>query len=188
HPWTQHATAGPALPIVGAEGAWLVEAGGRRVLDGISSWWSCIHGHGHPRLVAAMQRQARTLDHVLLAGFTHEPAVALAERLAALTGLSRVFYSDDGSTAVETALKMAFRFHANRADRRTRFLALDGAYHGDTVGAMALGGVPLFTEGWRDLLFRVDRYEGEVGDDVAAVIVEPMLQGASGSGLRPPGE
>ena len=188
HPWTQHATAGPPVPIASAEGAWLTAADGTRVLDGISSWWSCLHGHGHPRLVAAMERQARRLDHVLLAGFTHEPAVALAERLAALTGLSRVFYSDDGSTAVETALKMAFRFHANRGERRTRFLALDGAYHGDTVGAMSLGGVPLFTDGWRDLLFRVDRYEGRVGDDVAAVIVEPMLQGASGMRLRPKGE
>src|SRR5262249_54950342 len=109
HPWTQHATAGAPVPIVSAEGAWLTAADGKRYLDGISSWWACIHGHGHPRLVAAMERQARRLDHVLLAGFTHEPAVALAERLAAMTGLPRVFYSDDGSTAVETALKMAFR-------------------------------------------------------------------------------
>jgi adenosylmethionine-8-amino-7-oxononanoate aminotransferase len=123
---------------------------------------------------------------VLFAGVTHPPAVELAERLRALTGLDRVFYSDDGSTAAEVALKMAFQYWRNRGERRTRFLALEHAYHGDTVGAMSVSGLPLFRDAFSDLLFTVDRYEGEVGDDVAAVLVEPMLQGAGGMRVHPP--
>jgi adenosylmethionine-8-amino-7-oxononanoate aminotransferase len=180
HPYTQAATAPPPIPIASARGAWLVAEDGRRYLDAVSSWWVNVHGHCHPRLVAALARQTATLEHVIFAGFTHEPAVALAERLTAMLGLHRVFYSDDGSTAVEVALKMAAQHWLARGERRTRFLALPDAYHGDTVGAMSVSGIPLFREAFRDLLFRVDRWEGEVGDDVAAVIVEPMLQGAAG--------
>jgi len=180
HPYTQAARSPKPLPIVGAEGAYLITEDGRRILDGISSWWVSVHGHGHPRLAAALARQARVLDHVLFAGATHPPAVELAERLTALTGLDRVFYSDNGSTAVEVALKMAFQYWRNRGERRTRFLALDHAYHGDTVGAMSVSGIPLFRDTFRDLLFGVDRYRGEIGDDVAGVLVEPMLQGAGG--------
>ncbi|MCC7139424.1 MAG: aminotransferase class III-fold pyridoxal phosphate-dependent enzyme [Planctomycetes bacterium] len=188
HPWTQAAVAPAPVPVARAEGAWLVTEDGRRVLDAVSSWWTCIHGHGHPRLVAALARQAATLDHVMLAGLTHAPAARLAARLAALTGLPRVFYSDDGSTAVETALKLAFAFHARRGERRTRFLVLPGAYHGDTVGAMSVSGIPLFRDEYRDLLFRSDPWQGEVGDDVAAVVVEPLLQGSAGMRLRPAAE
>jgi adenosylmethionine-8-amino-7-oxononanoate aminotransferase len=180
HPYTRSLGAPPPIPIVSAKGAWLVAEDGRRYLDGISSWWVNVHGHGHPRLVAALARQAQALDHVVFAGCTHGPAVELAERLTALLGLDRVFFSDDGSTAVEVALKMAFQRAALRGERRTRFLALPDAYHGDTVGAMAASGIPLFRDAYRDLLFRVDRYEGRVGEDVAAVLVEPMLQGAAG--------
>jgi adenosylmethionine-8-amino-7-oxononanoate aminotransferase len=186
HPYTQAMGSPPPLPIVAAEDAYLITEDGRRILDGISSWWVSVHGHGHPRLVATLARQARELDHVLFAGVTHPPAIELAERLCALTGLDRVFYSDNGSTAVEVALKMAFQYWRNRGERRTRFLALDHAYHGDTVGAMSVSGLPLFREAFADLLFTVDRYEGEVGRDVAAVLVEPILQGAGGMRVHAP--
>jgi adenosylmethionine-8-amino-7-oxononanoate aminotransferase len=187
HPYTQVELEPPPVAIVRGEGAWLEADDGRRYLDAISSWWTCVHGHAHPRLVRALAEQAATLEHVIFAGVTHPPAVELAERLTALLGLDRVFFSDNGSTAVEVALKMAFQYWANRGEQRTRFLKLEGAYHGDTVGAMSVGGVPLFHEAFGDLLFRADNYEGEVGPDVAAVIVEPMVQGAGGMLVQEPG-
>jgi adenosylmethionine-8-amino-7-oxononanoate aminotransferase len=186
HPYTQAATAPPPLPVVAGDGPYLITEDGRRILDAVSSWWVCVHGHAHPRLAEALARQARTLEHVLFAGATHPPAVELAERLCALTGLDRVFYSDNGSTAVEAALKMAYQYWRNRGERRARFLTLKHAYHGDTVGAMSVSGVALFRETFSDLLFPVDRYEGEIGEDVAAVLVEPILQGAGGMRIQPP--
>jgi adenosylmethionine-8-amino-7-oxononanoate aminotransferase len=186
HPYTQAATAPPPLPVVAGDGPYLITEDGRRILDAVSSWWVCVHGHAHPRLAEALARQARTLEHVLFAGATHPPAVELAERLCALTGLDRVFYSDNGSTAVEAALKMAYQYWRNRGERRARFLTLKHAYHGDTVGAMSVSGVALFRETFSDLLFPVDRYEGEIGEDVAAVLVEPILQGAGGMRIHPP--
>ncbi|MHC4224416.1 MAG: aminotransferase class III-fold pyridoxal phosphate-dependent enzyme, partial [Planctomycetota bacterium] len=187
HPYTQAELEPLPLPIVRGEGAWLEAEDGSRYLDAISSWWTCVHGHAHPRLAAALSEQAATLEHVIFAGVTHPPAVELAERLTALLGLDRVFYSDNGSTAVEVALKMAFQYWANRGAPRTRFLKLKGAYHGDTVGAMSVSGVPLFHEAFSDLLFRADTYSGgEVAPDVAAVIVEPMVQGAGGMLVQEP--
>jgi len=187
HPYTQADTAPPPIAIRRAEGAYLITEDGRRILDAISSWWVNVHGHAHPRLADALARQAHELEHVMFAGFTHRPAVELAERLCALTGLDRVFYSDNGSTAVEAALKMAFQYWALKGERRTRFLALPDAFHGDTVGAMAVSGIPLFHRTFQEMLFRVDRYEGgEIGRDVAAVIVEPMLQGAAGMKVQTP--
>jgi adenosylmethionine-8-amino-7-oxononanoate aminotransferase len=186
HPYTQAATAPPPLPVVAGEGPYLITEDGRRILDAVSSWWVCVHGHAHPRLAEALARQARTLEHVLFAGATHPPAVELAERLCALTNLDRVFYSDNGSTAVEAALKMAYQYWRNRGERRARFLTLKHAYHGDTVGAMSVSGVALFRETFSDLLFTVDHYEGEIGEDVAAVLVEPILQGAGGMRIHPP--
>ncbi|MHC4341519.1 MAG: aminotransferase class III-fold pyridoxal phosphate-dependent enzyme, partial [Planctomycetota bacterium] len=109
HPYTQAELEPLPLPIVRGEGAWLEAEDGSRYLDAISSWWTCVHGHAHPRLAAALSEQAATLEHVIFAGVTHPPAVELAERLTALLGLDRVFYSDNGSTAVEVALKMAFQ-------------------------------------------------------------------------------
>ena len=139
HPYTQMRLAPAPLPIVRAKGVYLYTEDGRRILDGISSWWVNIHGHSHPRLNQAIADQAGKLEHVMFAGCTHEPAIALAERLIARlpAGLSRVFYSDNGSTAVEVALKMAIQYWSNcgQPERRT-FLTLDHAYHGDTVGAM----------------------------------------------------
>jgi len=186
HPYTQEQTAPPPLPIVSGEGAWLVAEDGRRYLDAISSWWTNIHGHAHPRLVRALADQAARLEHVIFAGMTHEPAVALAEQLTALLGLDRVFYSDNGSTAVETALKMAYQYWANRGEPRTRFLMLKDGYHGDTVGAMSVSGLPLFHGHFAELLFHADIYDGEIGGDVAAVIIEPMVQGAAGMRMHSP--
>jgi adenosylmethionine-8-amino-7-oxononanoate aminotransferase len=148
HPYTQHALEPEPLAVVGAQGAWLELADGRRLLDGISSWWATLHGHGDPALIDAMTHQAATLDHVLFAGCSHEPASRLAAELVAATpgDLARVFYSDDGSTAVEVALKAAYLAQRRRgATERTSFLALEGGYPGDTFGALAVGDpVPFF--------------------------------------------
>ena len=118
HPYTQHGVDEPLLAVAGAEGAWLELADGTRMLDAVSSWWACLHGHGHPHLVQALAAQAGRLDHVLFAGCTHEPAVRLAERLTAVApeGLTRAFYSDDGSTAVEVALKACYASAARRGE------------------------------------------------------------------------
>lgn len=216
HPYTQMRTAPAPIPITRAEGVYLFTQDGRRILDGISSWWVNIHGHNHPRLNAALARQASALAQVVFAGLTHEPAARLAAALArrAPGDLPRVFYSDDGSTAVEVALKMAYQLWRNRGvSERRLFVALEHAYHGDTFGAMAIGGVPAFHGAFRDLFFEVRRAAApccdprfralarttcpvlgapsidEVlereGDRVAAVIIEPMLQGAGGMLIWP---
>jgi adenosylmethionine-8-amino-7-oxononanoate aminotransferase len=198
HPYTQHGLNEPPLPVVRAQGAWLELEDGRRLLDAVSSWWTCLHGHGHPRLRAALERQAARLDHVLFAGCTHEGAVALAEKLVALApeGLSRVFYSDDGSTAVEVALKAAYQYWLRRGETsRQLFLALEGGYHGDTFGAMAAGDPEPFFREFEPLLCRVvraplsaqglERVFAEHGRRAAALIVEPLVQGAGGMRVYP---
>jgi adenosylmethionine---8-amino-7-oxononanoate aminotransferase len=211
HPYTQMKTAPPPLPIVRGEGVYLYTDDGRRLLDGISSWWVNIHGHSHPKLNEALARQAAELEHVVFAGCTHRPAVELAERLIELlpTGLTRIFYSDNGSTAVEVAVKMALQYWLNRGQpQRRRFVALRHAYHGDTVGAMSASEPSAFTDAFQTLLFPVERAHSpycyrcplglerascqieclgdlervlqEQSGAVAGVIVEPMLQGAGG--------
>ena len=192
HPYTQMQSAPPPLPIVRAEGVYLYTEDGRRILDGISSWWVNIHGHCHPTLNRALADQAQRLDHVMFAGCTHEPAVDLAERLVAVlpAGLTRVFYSDNGSTAVEVAVKLAWQYWINQGQpQRKVFIGLEHAYHGDTVGAMSVSADSVFTQAFAPLLFPVTRatdlsgLEAELerqGETVAAVIVEPMLQGAGG--------
>ena len=162
HPYTQMHECGkfPPLPIVRARGLKLYDAGGNFYYDTISSWWCNVHGHCHPRIRRAVSRQLATLDHVLFAGFTHPPAVALSERLLALAprGLQRVFYSDDGSTAVETALKLSLQYRYNRNERgRREFVALDHGYHGDTFGAMSVSGVGDFTRPFAPLCFPCQR-------------------------------
>lgn len=208
HPYTQMQTAPAPLPVVRAEGVWLELADGRRILDGISSWWVNLFGHNHPRLNIALAVQAAELEQVIFAGFTHEPAARLAAELVALSpsGLTRVFFSDDGSTAVEVAMKMAVQQWRQRGEERRRiFVALDHAYHGDTFGAMAAGGDAVFHGAFGDLLCEVQRApvpscESEVGGavaalealldraagEVAAVIVEPIVQGAGGMRIHPP--
>lgn len=136
----------PVSAIDSARGVWLHEAGGRRILDAIGSWWTSIHGHGHPRIVAAIAAQAARLDHVMFAGFTHAPAVELAEALVrAAPGYDKVFFADCGSAAVEVALKLSFQSHRQRGDeRRTRFAALVNGYHGETLGALSVSGSDLY--------------------------------------------
>jgi adenosylmethionine-8-amino-7-oxononanoate aminotransferase len=189
HPYTQMRTAPAPLPIVRGEGVYLYTEDGRRILDGISSWWVNIHGHAHPKLNAALAAQARELEHVVFAGCTHRPAVELAERLLEILplGTARIFYSDNGSTAVEVALKMAMQYWRNRGqpERRT-FIALRNAYHGDTIGAMSASEDSVFTRAFQPLLFPIERVgnleelETSLRGSVAAVIIEPMLQGAGG--------
>ena len=165
HPFTQMQIheADPPVPVVGGEGCDLLLANGERVLDGISSWWTCLHGHGHPRLVSALERQAAKLDHAMFAGFTHEPALELVARLRPKlpANLTRAFFSDDGSTAVEVALKMAFQAQLQRGEQgRDRFGALRGGYHGDTLGAVGVGELENFMTGlFRPLLLACERLE-----------------------------
>lgn len=165
HPFTQMQVheADPPVPVVGGEGCDLLLANGERVLDGISSWWTCLHGHGHPRLVSALERQAAKLDHAMFAGFTHEPALELVARLRPKLprNLTRAFFSDDGSTAVEVALKMAFQAQLQRGEKgRDRFGALRGGYHGDTLGAVGVGELENFMTGlFSPLLLACDRLE-----------------------------
>lgn len=211
HPYTQMLTAPPPLPIVRAQGVYLYTEDGRRILDGISSWWVNIHGHSHPKLNEALAAQARELEHVLFGGCTHRPAVELAERLVEIlpSGLTRIFYSDNGSTAVEVALKLALQYWRNRGQpQRRAFITLHHAYHGDTVGAMSASEDSVFTRAFTPVLFPVVRAHapycyrcplglrrdscridclGDLeqnlaanGDSVAGVLIEPMLQGAGG--------
>lgn len=165
HPFTQMKVheADPPVPVVGGEGCDLLLADGNRVLDGISSWWTTLHGHNHPRLMGALERQAGQLDHVIFAGFTHEPAIELVTRLRRRLppNLTRAFFSDNGSTAVEVALKMAFQAQLQRGQTgRTRFGALREGYHGDTLGAVGVGELENFMTGlFRPLLLACERLE-----------------------------
>ncbi|MFN8694079.1 MAG: adenosylmethionine--8-amino-7-oxononanoate transaminase [Holosporales bacterium] len=198
HPFTQHHTSAPPLPIARAEGAYLYTQSGERLLDCISSWWTCLHGHCHPDIVAAIAQQAATLDHVLFAGHTHTPAVELAEGLlSAAPGFGKVFYSDNGSTAVEVALKIALHYWQNIGQpQRTRLAALEHGYHGDTFGAMAAGRGSGFFYSYSAVLPRVDilspetpaieAYFQEHGADVAGFLLEPLVQGAGGMRMYAP--
>jgi adenosylmethionine-8-amino-7-oxononanoate aminotransferase len=209
HPCTQmklHAPDGAALPLIPvarAEGVWLHDHEGRRYLDAISSWWVNLFGHNHPAIRAALIDQLNTLDHVMLAGFTHAPVVELSERLAALTGLGHAFYGSDGASATEIALKMSAHHwrNAGRA-RKNRFVGVAGGYHGETVGALAVTDIALFREAYAPLV-RLGAtvpspdaraaLPGESADwlaehheDTAALIVEPLVQCAAGMALHDP--
>jgi adenosylmethionine-8-amino-7-oxononanoate aminotransferase len=219
HPCTQmhdHETL-PMVPIARAEGAWLYGHDGRRYLDAVSSWWTCLLGHRHPRIVAALKEQLVRLVHVMLAGFTHEPAIELAEALVAIApraaheagALRRVFYADNGSGAVEVALKLSFHYWRNRGQGgRTRFVALSGSYHGETLGALSVTDIALYRKTYAPLLLEPifapspDTYDAAPGESAAAcaerrlgelraiferdartisaVIVEPLVQCAGG--------
>ena len=204
HPFTQQRSwceEEPPLVIDRAEGTNLYDADGNVYIDGVSSLWCNVHGHRHPAIDAAIEKQLRRVSHSTLLGLTHQPAIELAERLVAIAppGLTRVFYSDSGSAAVEVALKMAFQFWAQRGERqRTGFVCLQNAYHGDTLGAVSVGGIEQFHSLYRPLLFGT--LAARAGDPehleqllqwhagrVAAVIVEPLVQGAAGMLVQPPG-
>lgn len=198
HPFTQHALQPDAIAIKGAEGAWLVTEGGTRILDAISSWWVVTHGHLHPAIMAAIAEQTSKLDHVIFAGFTHEPAEELAQKLVAMApqGLEHVFFSDSGSTSIEVALKMALGYWRNIGAPRSRIAALEHGYHGDTVGTMSAGARGVFNAAYEPLLFDVTRlpfpHAGQEqvtldaleaackAEPLAALIIEPLILGAGG--------
>ncbi|WP_454257723.1 adenosylmethionine--8-amino-7-oxononanoate transaminase [Pseudoxanthomonas mexicana] len=225
HPCTQmreHPHTLPLVPIARGEGAWLIGHDGTRYLDAVSSWWTNLFGHAEPRIGAAIAAQAGALEQVMLAGFTHAPAVELAERLLAVAPrqpgrapLSKVFYADNGSAGVEVALKMAFHWFHNRGEhRRTKFIALENGYHGETLGALAVGDIPLYRRVYAPLLAEAlfapspDAYLAQPGespadcarraadalaalldrhaDEVCAVIVEPRVQCAGGMRMHHP--
>ena len=219
HPCTQmkdHEVV-PMIPIRRGEGVWVEDFDGNRYLDAISSWWVNLFGHANPRINAALHDQLERLEHVILAGFTHEPAVALAERLTSLAppGLTRAFYADNGSSAIEVALKMSYHCWRNRGQgQKTRFVALSNGYHGETLGALAVGDVTLYKDTYAPLLMQVitapspDCYYREPGEtweaysrrrfadmdrllaarshEISAVIVEPLVQCAGGMRMYHP--
>lgn len=209
HPFTQAQTVAPPIAIARGEGAYLYDTQGKAYCDLISSWWVNLHGHAHPAIAEAIAQQARTLEHVLFAGFTHAPAAQLAEALMQVLPktLDRIFFSDNGSTATEIALKMSYQYWYNQGQKeRTLFLAFEGAYHGDTFGAMAAGRTSNFFNPFQPFLFetrtlpypstwhadadvatkethalqRLDEILAQEGTRIAALILEPLIQGASG--------
>ncbi len=216
HPYTRAGVDPAPLRIARGEGAWLFTEDGRKILDGISSWWVNLHGHAHPRIAEAIAAQAKKLEHVLLAGFVHEPAEQLVEELrrVAPAPLKHIFFSDNGSTAVEVALKMALQFWRNEGyTGKHEIVALEHGYHGDTAGAMSVSDDSPFTDAFAPMRFPVHRAHSaycyrcpvglkrescdiecadsveeilrERGEKIAAVIVEPLLQGAGGMIVHP---
>ncbi|WP_153159507.1 adenosylmethionine--8-amino-7-oxononanoate transaminase [Zoogloea sp. 1C4] len=219
HPCTQmkHHEQLPLVPIKRGEGAWLYDMDGRRYLDGISSWWVNLFGHANPRIGAALKQQLDQLEHVMLAGFTHEPVVELSERLAALTQhqLGHAFYASDGASATEIALKMSAHYWRNHGQPdKNRFVSLAGSYHGETVGALAVTDVAIFRDAYAPLVragtcvpspdarhaapgesavdlarraaAALDAHLAEHGHETAALIVEPLIQCASGMVMYDP--
>jgi adenosylmethionine-8-amino-7-oxononanoate aminotransferase len=203
HPFTQQQGWVEEEPLIvdRAEGTDLIDVDGNRYIDGVSSLWCNVHGHGHPRIDAAVREQLDRVAHTTMLGLSHRPGVELAKRLVDLTPprLTRVFYSDSGSTATEIALKMAFQYWQQRGERqRTKFVSLRMGYHGDTIGSVSVGGIDLFHSLYRPLLF--DTLHAEPGDaadmerllsehegEIAAVIMEPLVQGAAGMLVHPEG-
>jgi adenosylmethionine-8-amino-7-oxononanoate aminotransferase len=207
----------PLVPIARGSGAWLYDFDGKRYLDGISSWWTNLFGHANPRINAALREQLETLEHVMLAGFTHQPVVELSERLSALTGgaLGHAFYASDGASATEIALKMSVHYWRNSGrPEKTNFLCLAGSYHGETVGALAVTDVAIFKDAYAPLVrsasivpspdFRLaeagespadvarraaaalEKHLEQHGEQIAALIVEPLVQGAAGMVMYDP--
>jgi adenosylmethionine---8-amino-7-oxononanoate aminotransferase len=202
HPCTQmqHHEQIPIVPIARGDGAWLIDFEGKRYLDGVSSWWTNLFGHNHPRLKAAISKQLETLDHVMLAGFTHASAIELAEGLARVAprGLGHVMYASDGASATEIALKMAVQFqHLSGFAAKHKLVGLRGGYHGETVGALSVTDVPLFRSAYAAMvkdqfvianpaevgvetaIAALEALLRERGDEIAALIVEPLVQGAN---------
>jgi adenosylmethionine-8-amino-7-oxononanoate aminotransferase len=196
HPFTQMKTAPTPIPIVKGKGTLLIDENGKEYIDAISSWWVNIHGHAHPYIAEKISKQLLELEHVLFAGFTHKPATDLCEKLSRHLPANqhKFFFSGDGSSAVEIALKMSIQYWKNKGEKRQRILALEGGYHGETFGAMSAGAKSIFSQPFEDYLFSVNhlpfpsdeektlsalKQELENGD-VACFIFEPLVQGASG--------
>lgn len=198
HPFTPLVGANAPILVSKAEGIYLHTEDGRKIIDAIASWWVNIHGHSNPEIAKAIYDQALNLEHVIFAGFTHEPAIRLSQNLLSILpkNQKRIFFSDNGSTAVEVALKMAIQYWHNRRKEKKKIIAIDGAYHGDTFGAMSVGERGLFTRPFDNFLFEVHHipFPGDVSateslrmfesllhdGDVAAFIFEPLIQGAAG--------
>lgn len=206
HPYTDEKLYGTPISVVSAEGAYLYDDNGKKYIDAISSWWTNIHGHSHPTIVQKVSEQIKKLDHVIFSGFTHEPAVLLAEKLLLRLPLNqkKIFYSDNGSTAVEVALKMAFQYWHNKGEKRTKVLAFKNGYHGDTFGAMAVSGRSAFTKPYEDLLFEViyidvpipgnetmalnslKSHISNLKSHISSFIFEPLVQGTAGMVMYDP--
>lgn len=196
HPYTQMQTALPPIPIVKGDGALLFDEDGKSYIDAVSSWWTNIHGHAHPYIAQKITEQLTQLEHVIFAGFTHLPAIELAERLLAIlpTNQAKAFYSDNGSTAVEVAIKMCLQYWHNQGVKKTKILAFKDAYHGDTFGAMSVSGRSAFTAAFDSLLFEVEFVDLPNADNIrqiksrisylrselACFIFEPLVQGSAG--------
>ncbi|RWA88242.1 MAG: adenosylmethionine--8-amino-7-oxononanoate transaminase [Mesorhizobium sp.] len=203
HPFTQHATEPVPPTIVRTDGAYVETRDGKRILDAISSWWVITHGHRHPKIVEAIRHATETLDQVIFAGLSHEPAERLASALVDMAppGLDWVFFSDSGSTSVEVALKMALGFYRNNGAPRSRIVVIEHSYHGDTIGTMSVGARGVFNAAYEPLLFQVDTIPFPAAgqeqqtlnaferlsrdDEVAALIVEPLVLGAGGMLMYP---
>ncbi len=206
HPYSDNELYGTPIPVVSAKGSYLFDENGQKYIDAVSSWWTSIHGHSHPHIAQKVSEQIRKLDHVIFSGFTHESAVLLAEKLIKRLPLNqkKIFYSDNGSTAVEVALKMAFQYWHNRGQVRTKVIAFKNAYHGDTFGAMSVSGRGIFTKPFQDLLFDVVYVDvptpgkemqvvlelksllSNTHDQVACFIFEPLVQGTAGMVMYEP--
>ena len=198
HPFTSFADSPEPVFIESADGIYLYAKDGKKIIDAVSSWWVNLHGHSNPHIAQAIARQAQKLEHVIFAGFTHEPAISLAKNLKQIlpSNQAKIFFSDNGSTAVEVALKMAFQFWYNQGLEKRKVIALKGAYHGDTFGAMSIGDRGIFSDPFSRYLFDVEfvdfpdnsndtrtieQFKALVTTgEVAAFIFEPLVQGASG--------
>jgi adenosylmethionine-8-amino-7-oxononanoate aminotransferase len=197
HPLTQHGLDPDHLPIVRSAGSCLYDETGKAYIDGIASWYTCMYGHCNPQITARVKQQLDQLDQVVFSGFTHPPAIELSEKLVSILpdGLAKIFFSDNGSTSVDVAIKMALQFHFNRGARKNQIIALDNAFHGDTFGAMSVSGLSVYNGPFEEFLLEVKRIPvpdktniGEVkktleaylkSGEVAAFIFEPLVQGAA---------
>ncbi len=198
HPLTQHHTAKPPVGIIKAKGATLWDEDGNKYIDGITSWYTAMYGHSHPKIVEAVTKQMQALDFVMFSGFTHEPAVQLSEKLMEILpgNQHKIFFNDNGSTAVEAAIKMALQYHHNAGDKRDTLLAFENGFHGDTFGAMSASGLSSYNGPFEDFLLKVIRIPTPQENNVeqvlkklesalaenscAAFIFEPLVQGAAG--------
>ncbi|MDD5569872.1 MAG: adenosylmethionine--8-amino-7-oxononanoate transaminase [Bacteroidales bacterium] len=204
HPYTQMKTSEAPIPIVKGDGIYVYDESGKKYIDAVSSWWVNLHGHSHPYIAEKISEQMKVLEHVIFAGFTHPKAVELAERLIKKlpTNQSKIFYSDDGSTSVEVAVKMVFQYWHNKGTEKKKIIAFKNAYHGDTFGAMSVSGRSAFTMAFTPFLFDVIFIDAPVkgkekksaeqlkkivkNNDIAAFIFEPLIQGAGGMIMHEP--
>jgi len=204
HPLTQHKLHPEHLAVVKAKGVWLFDEEGKQYLDGISSWYTCMYGHSHPEIISKVKEQLEVLDQVVFSGFTHPPAIELSEKLMQVlpSNMAKIFFSDNGSTSVDVAIKMALQYYFNEGEKRNRIIAFHNAFHGDTFGAMSVSGLSVYNGPFEDFLLTVERLE--VPDEnnmeavmsrfqamldtgeIAAFIYEPLVQGAAAMHMYSP--